>query len=78
MFSALAQALGAGLSLWNTKEQRRYVDQLIAIQKEYRAEDNKDPALRSDAVLDDCEFRLRLLAIAFASEAGKPNPAIKP
>lgn len=70
MFSALLKVLGAGLSLWASKEARKYIDKKIALEKAWYEEYNKDDASRSNAVLDNLEFELRTLAIAFAAEVG--------
>ena len=78
MFESLAKALAAGLSLWETKESRKYVDELMRIKKAYYAEDNKDPTVRSDAVLDNLMLELRVLADAFSAGVGKSNTADKP
>ncbi len=67
MFTALAKALGAGLSIWEHKEKFKYVDQLLKLKKEYYAEDNKAPSERDDAVLDNLYFQLCLLSDSFAA-----------
>ncbi|MBK7366155.1 MAG: hypothetical protein IPI97_14655 [Nitrosomonas sp.] len=78
MFSALLKVLGAGLSLWASKEARKYIDKKIALEKAWYEEYNKDDASRSNAVLDNLEFELRTLAIAFASEVGASQAGNKP
>lgn len=71
MVSSLIKALVTGLSLWQSKESRKYKDKLIKLNKEYWREYNKE---RSDmAVLDNIEFELRLLSQAFYSEVGAKN-----
>jgi len=59
--------------LWASKEARKYIDRLMELQKAYYEEDNKPDGQRSRAVLDNLEFELRVLAIAFAAEARKPD-----
>lgn len=72
MFESLAKALAAGLSIWEHKEKNKYIDRLERIRKDYREEYNKPIGVRSDAVLDDLEFQLRLAADSFAaSVSGK-------
>lgn len=73
MFQALLETLTAGLKLWDDKEKTKYVDKKMQIEKDYYVEYNKGPDLRSDAVLDNLEFELRVLAAAFAAGVGKPN-----
>jgi hypothetical protein len=75
VFQALAQALAAGLSLWEHKEKNKYNDKLIQLERDYYAEENKATSVRSDAVMDNLEFELRLLARAFAASARKQDPA---
>lgn len=74
MFEALAKALAAGLSLWESKEKRKYVDRVIELKRAHYEEYNKDPAHRSDAVLDNLEHELRIVAIGFAASVGAENP----
>lgn len=69
--------LGAGLSLWQSKEARKYIDKKLKLEKELYEEDNKDPSERDDAVIDNLKFELRQLGWAFIAEAGKPHVADK-
>ena len=78
MFEVLARCLASGLELWVHKEKTKYIDELIALRKEYYEESNKDPSVRDDAVLDNLEFKLRVLAIAFSSGASKQNATNQP
>lgn len=73
MFAALAKALGAGLSIWESKEKNKYRDKLLSLKKAYYEEFNKPESVRSDAVLDNLEFELRILAESFASSVGESN-----
>jgi hypothetical protein len=75
MWTALAQTLASALSIWDHKEKNKYIDKLISLKKDYNAEFNKSPANRSDAVLDNLEFELRLLCSGFVASAGKPDPS---
>lgn len=78
MFTVLLNCLSAGLTLWDDKEKTKYVDQVISLKEQYYAEFNKPLDSRSDAVLDNLEFQLRVLATSFASSVGKPDTAPKP
>lgn len=62
-----------GLKLWQQKDARKYIDQLIELKQEYYNEINKPEEDRDHARLDRVEFRLNILCIAFASAAGKPD-----
>lgn len=70
MVEAIFQALAAGLSLWKSIEQRKYIDKLASLKRDYREETSKDPSLRSDAILDNIEFEVKLLANSFALSVG--------
>jgi len=71
MVESLFKVLASGLSLWQSKESRKYLDKLIRLKKEWYEEYNLD---RPDmAKLDNIEFELRLLSEAFASKVGKPD-----
>lgn len=73
MFETLAETLSTGLKLWLSKEKTKYVDKLISLRKEYYVEINRPFSVRDNARLDNLEFELRTLAIAFNSVAGKPD-----
>ena len=75
MFESLATALAAGLSIWAHKEKHKYVDRLMDLRKRHYEEYNKLDDYRSDAVLDNLEFELRVLASAFSTAVGEKNPA---
>ena len=78
MIDSLFKALAAGLSIWESKEKTKYVDQLMSLKKDYYAEWNKDPAIRSDAVLDDIKLKLRILCDAFSTGVIGKDSAPKP
>ena len=71
MIGSLFKVLGAGLSLWESKEKRKYLDRFMKLEREYYEEYNKDIA--DDAVLDNLRFELELLSTAFSAEVGKAN-----
>ena len=76
MVTELFAALGAGLSLWGSKEKRKYQDRLMNLQRNYYEEDNKD---RPDmATLDNIEFELLLLSRAFSAQVGAENAKNSP
>ena len=78
MWTALAQALATGLSLWKDAEATKYIDKLNDLRRDYYEESNKDPALRSDAVLDNLEFELCCVSFAFSARAGQQNASPQP
>lgn len=72
-FASLLGIISAVLDLVVLKEKRKYIDEKLAIEKAYYDEQNKPPELRSDAVLDTLEFRLRILAAALAADLKQPQ-----
>lgn len=77
MFESLAKALAAGLSLWESKEKRKYIDRLMELKRDWYAEFNKDPAVRSDAILDHLRRELCILSDAFSSHIGAAGTSPK-
>lgn len=73
MIGSLFKVLEAGLGLWKSKESRKYLDRVIKLKKEFYEEYNKDDNVRSDAVLDNIQFELRLISDSFASQIGSEN-----
>lgn len=69
MIDSLFKVLAAGIGLWESKEKNRYKDELIELERAYYEEFNKDDGTRSDAALDDIQFRLRLLSTNFVDAA---------
>ncbi len=70
MFLALIDALTAGLSLWEHKDKTKYSDAIYELKRKWYEEYSKDPADRSNAVLDNLELELRLCSSAFATAVG--------
>lgn len=73
MIESIFAVLAAGLTIWSNKEKRKYIDKLLRLKKEWYAEINKPDDRRDNAVLDNVEFELRLLATAFSTEVAKSN-----
>jgi hypothetical protein len=74
MFEKLAQALAAGLSLWESKEKTKYVDKILDLKKEWYEEYQKPIGVRSDDQLARIEHELCLVCDAFtASIAAKSS-----
>ena len=71
MISSLLKVLGAGLGLWEHKEKTKYFDEMIHLKQEYFDVKNSTPI--DDDRLSRIEFRLCLLADAFASKSGVPD-----
>lgn len=75
MVESLLKVLGAGLSIWASKEKTKYVDKYLRLQREYYEENNKH--ISDDAVLDNIRFDLELLSSAFSSKIGATYPQDK-
>lgn len=75
MFDLILRVLGAGLELWASKEKHKYIDEMISLKKAYYEEWNKPLDRRSDVVLDNINFKLRLLCDSFVASAGSKNVA---
>lgn len=78
MFETLLSVLETGLSLWDHEDSHKYRDKVIDLRRRWNEEKNKADSDRSDAVLDNLEFELRLCAIGFASEARSSDAPAKP
>lgn len=68
MVEALFKALSAGLSLWQHKDARQYLDRVIELKKEWYEEYNKSRP--DDAVLDNIELELHHITSSFNSAVG--------
>lgn len=77
MIDSIFKLLGAGLSLWDTKEKTKYQDKFIKLKKDWYEEYNKADNERSDAVLDNILFELNLLCNSFAAQVGNENSSPK-
>lgn len=62
--------LGSALSLWESKESRKYLDEKIKLEKDWYEEFNKPIGKRSDAVLDDISLQLHILCDNVATAIG--------
>lgn len=73
LVSSLIGAVEAGLKLWNTKEGRKYLDELLELKQEWANEYNKEIDQRSDAKLDLIEQRIMLISELFSSKIGNED-----
>lgn len=65
--------LEKGLSLWQSKEKRKYLDRVLELKKDWYEEFDRPD--RSQLALDKIERELRLIAETFASNLGSDgNP----
>lgn len=68
MFEAVFKALSTGLSLWKTKQSRKYLDELIDLKQDWYDEYSKE--ISDDDVLARIELRLCIIVDGFASQVG--------
>lgn len=68
IFTTILGIVEAALSIWASKLRQKYVDKVEEIKRAYYAEINKPPAERSDAVLDNLEFELKITAASLAAD----------
>jgi len=71
--SVILSLADTGLKLWQQKDARKYIDQLIALRQEYYDEINKPQESRDDGHLDRIEFRIKLLCDSFTASVGQQN-----
>lgn len=64
-----------GLKLWNTKEARRYLSQVISIRMEYAKEFNRPD--RSDLALDRLLDQFTIIAKTFAESTFRDESSSK-
>ena len=75
MIESVFDALSAGLSLWGTKEGRKYLDRVIQLKKDWYEEFNKERP--DDNELDSITLELRHISSTFASQVGASVPKDK-
>lgn len=70
-FTALLNVLGAGLSIWDSKEKTKYQDQYVDLKRKYYEASNKPDDERDDAVISNLRVELRILADSFVAAVKK-------
>jgi hypothetical protein len=63
--------LKEGLKLWNAKEATKYLDRVIALEKDYYEELGKPSEDRSDYKLDSILLELRIISQSFIHSPAK-------
>lgn len=66
----LLEVLAKGFSLLGTKEAKEWEEKRMELERDYYEEFNKGPGHRNNAVLDNIDRELCILAKAFASSPG--------
>jgi len=70
--TALIASLKFGLSIWDNKESRKYLDEVLDLEKKRLYEENKPEQNRNHAVLDNIDARLCIISETVA-KFGKSN-----
>lgn len=73
MFEALLKLAGGVVDWLVLKEKNKYRDKLASLKKAYYEESNKPDSERSDAVLDNLSFELRLVSDSIYSSLREQN-----
>jgi hypothetical protein len=68
MFATILSIVEAALSIWKSELARKYIDKVEGLKRAYYAEANKPQAERSDAVLDNLEFELKITTASLAAD----------
>lgn len=68
IFGTILGIVEAALSIWASKLRQKYIDKVEGIKRLYYAEMNKPVEERSDALLDNLEFELKITTASLASE----------
>lgn len=71
MTAAIFKLLGSALGIWEHKEKTKYIDKMLALQREYYEEINKE--ISDDAVVDNIERELIVLVNALESRIANDN-----
>lgn len=75
MIDSILRILGAGLSIWESKEKTKYIDQMIKLKKDYFDESNKERPDMGELVR--IRYDIELLGIAFANKVEGSNTVHK-
>jgi len=73
MVPAIIQLVDVILDIVKIKIERKYIDQYLELKRAWYEETNKADAVRSDAVLDNLKFELRVVSEAIAADARAKN-----
>lgn len=71
MIAQIISLLSTGLTLWNNIEKNKYTDKLLELKTKYYEEENKPEDQRSDAVMDNIIFELKILSDSFITSVNQ-------
>lgn len=71
--SLLISLMEQTLRLWNTKEARKYQEELISLRESWYEEYNKPESEISDNAIDSIELKLRILTESVIEASGAKN-----
>lgn len=75
MVTAIFGTLKAGIELWTHKDKMKYLEEVLDLEQKFYEEDNRE--IRDNSVLDRLEFRLCILAQAFAAQVSATNVGVR-
>ena len=70
MIGAVFTLLGSALSIWQSKEKRKYLDRYLSLKRDYYEAINRPPEEWNDARIDGLKFELQLLVDSLSSQIG--------
>lgn len=68
MISAILGIVEAALSIWDSKLKQKYIDKVERLKRDYYEEINRPLSERSDAVMDNLEFELKITTASLAAD----------
>jgi hypothetical protein len=71
MISAILEIVGSALSIWDSKLKQKYIDKKIDLERKYYAAINEPEENRNNALIDNLEFEIILLAKALSLDMTK-------
>lgn len=70
MIDSVFKIVGSALSIWESKEKRKYLDKYMSLKKDYYEAINRSPDEWNDARIDNIKFELQLLVESISSQIG--------
>lgn len=71
MISAILGIVASALSIWDSKLKQKYIDRKIQLERDYYNALNQPEETRNNALIDNLEFEICLLAKALAMDMAK-------
>ena len=75
MILSILGILEAALSIWQSKLRDKYINEVNTLKQAYYEETNKPVEERSDAVLDNIKFKLRICVDSLTAQIKLTDPS---